>query len=75
MKANARLLLELRPPGPVSATCHKCFLFEPCGGLRNGRPLLNCFEQFCCDDQSAIMCALTSRKIFSGECGRSVALL
>lgn len=51
MNANARLRLELRPPGPVSATCPQCFLFEPCGGLRNGRPLLNCFDQFCCDDK------------------------
>lgn len=51
MNANARLRLELRPPGPVSATCPQCFLFEPCGGLRNGRPLLNCFDQFCCDNK------------------------
>ncbi len=51
MNANARFRLELRPPGPVSATCPRCFLYEPCGGLRNGRPLLNCFEQFCCHDK------------------------
>jgi hypothetical protein len=51
MNANARLRLELRPPGPVSVTCPQCFLFETCGGLRNGRPLLNCFEQFCCEDK------------------------
>lgn len=51
MNANARLRLELRPPGPVSATCPTCFLFDRCGGLRNGRPLLNCFEQFCCEDK------------------------
>lgn len=52
MNANCRLRLELRPPGPVSATCPQCFLYEPCGGLRNGRPLLNCYDQFCCDDKN-----------------------
>jgi hypothetical protein len=51
MNGNARLRLELRPPGPISVTCPQCFLFEPCGGLRNGRPLLNCFDQFCCEDK------------------------
>lgn len=50
MNKNALLRLELRPPGPVSATCPQCVLFEQCGGLRNGRPLLNCFDQFCCGD-------------------------
>lgn len=50
MTTNARLRLELRPPGPVSVTCHRCVLFGPCGGLRNARPLLNCFDQFCCWD-------------------------
>lgn len=50
MTESARLLQELRPPGPVSAPCRHCFLFEPCGGLRNGRPLLDCFDQFCCRD-------------------------
>lgn len=52
MNANARLRLELRPPGPISATCSQCFLFGLCGGLRNGRPLLNCFDQFCCNDKN-----------------------
>jgi hypothetical protein len=51
MNANARLRLDLRPPGPISVTCPQCFLFGPCGGLRNGRPLLNCFDQFCCEDK------------------------
>ncbi len=52
MNENARLRLELRPPGPVSATCPQCFLFDLCGGLTNGRPLLNCFDQFCCNDKN-----------------------
>ncbi|MFL5329178.1 MAG: hypothetical protein ACJ8C4_09695 [Gemmataceae bacterium] len=48
MTTNGRLRLELRPPGPVAVTCPDCFLYEPCGGLRNGRSLFNCFDQFCC---------------------------
>lgn len=51
MNENARFRLEVRPPGPVSVSCPQCFLFKVCGGLRNGRPLLNCFDQFCCNDQ------------------------
>jgi hypothetical protein len=51
MNEKARLRLELRPPGPVSVTCPPCFLFDVCGGLQNGRALLNCFEQFCCEDK------------------------
>lgn len=41
---------DLRPSGYVSATCPKCVFFDRCGGLHNNRPLLNCFEQFCCGD-------------------------
>ncbi len=52
MNGSARLRLELRPPAPISVTCPQCFLFDPCGGLRNGRPLLNCFDQFCCEDKN-----------------------
>jgi len=48
MNANARISLELRPPGPVSVNCPQCYLFGQCGGIRNGRPLFNCFDQFCC---------------------------
>jgi hypothetical protein len=48
MTGNGRLRLELRPPGPIAATCYKCVLFDRCGGLQNSRPLLNCFDQFCC---------------------------
>jgi hypothetical protein len=48
MNANARLRLELRTPGVVSAACQDCFLREPCGGLNNGNLFLNCFNQFCC---------------------------
>lgn len=52
MNANAAPPPELRPLGPVSATCPRCFLYEACGGLRNGRPLFNCFDQFCCGDEA-----------------------
>jgi hypothetical protein len=48
MSANARLRLELRTPGVVSAACQSCFLREPCGGLNNSNLFLNCFNQFCC---------------------------
>jgi Domain of unknown function (DUF4417) len=48
MNANARLRLELRTTGVVSAACQGCFLREPCGGLNNGNLFLNCFNQFCC---------------------------
>ena len=49
MNRKARLLQELRPPGPISAGCYSCVLFDLCGGIQNGQPLLNCFDQFCCD--------------------------
>lgn len=52
MNFDANLREELRPTGYASATCPKCVLFDRCGGLSNGRPLLNCFEQFCCEDGS-----------------------
>lgn len=51
MNENARLRPELDLAGPVSASCHRCFLYKPCGGLRNHWPLLNCFDQFCCEDK------------------------
>jgi hypothetical protein len=41
---------ELRPSGYVSSSCSKCVFFDRCGGLYNNRPLLNCFDQFCCGD-------------------------
>lgn len=43
---------DLRPSGYVSATCPDCVFFDRCGGLHNNRPMLNCFEQFCCGDGS-----------------------
>jgi Domain of unknown function (DUF4417) len=52
MTVDANLREELRPTGYASATCPKCVLFDRCGGLFNNRPLLNCFEQFCCEDGS-----------------------
>lgn len=48
MNGNSRTLAELRPPGPISPACKPCVFFEQCGGLQNSRPLLNCFDQFCC---------------------------
>jgi hypothetical protein len=52
MTDDARLLHDLRPSGYASASCPRCVLFDRCGGLFNDRPLLNCFEQFCCGDGS-----------------------
>src|SRR5215213_4892097 len=52
MNANARLRLELRTTGVVSAACQGCFLREPCGGLNNGNLFLNCFNQFCCGGEN-----------------------
>lgn len=43
---------ELRPSGYASVTCRQCVLFDRCGGLFNERPMMNCFEQFCCQDGS-----------------------
>ncbi len=43
---------DLRPCGYVSTTCRNCVFFDRCGGLYNNRPLLNCFDQFCCGDGS-----------------------
>jgi hypothetical protein len=51
MNGNARLGVKQASTGPICASCPKCFLFEPCGGLRNDQPLLNCFDQFCCNDK------------------------
>lgn len=48
MRNETELREELRPPGPTCATCIGCVFFDRCGGLQNGRPLLNCFDQFCC---------------------------
>lgn len=45
-------LKKLRPPGPVAATCRDCPIFDRCGGIQNARPLMNCFDQFCCGDGS-----------------------
>jgi hypothetical protein len=52
MTVDANLRQDLRPTGYASATCPQCVLFDRCGGLFNSRPLLNCFEQFCCADES-----------------------
>ena len=49
MNGDARLRQELRPAGYTSAACKGCVFFERCGGLQNSRPLLNCFDQFCCN--------------------------
>ena len=52
MNGNARLCHKQRSTtGPISTSCPRCFLFDPCGGLRNDQPLFNCFDQFCCDDK------------------------
>lgn len=48
MNEGSISLQPLRPPGPVAATCRLCPFFDRCGGIQNSRPLLNCFEQFCC---------------------------
>lgn len=40
----------LRPNGYASAACPPCVFFDRCGGLYNSRPLMNCFDQFCCGD-------------------------
>lgn len=48
MNDSANLRKELRPPGVVSASCPSCVFFDRCGGIQNSRPLLNCFDQFCC---------------------------
>tara|TARA_R110002111_G_scaffold100976_6_gene156481 strand:- start:41214 stop:42299 length:1086 start_codon:yes stop_codon:yes gene_type:complete len=39
---------DLRPQGYTSATCPSCVFYDKCGGLYNNRPLMNCFDQFCC---------------------------
>lgn len=49
---DARLRQELRPNGYASSSCRQCVLFDRCGGLFNDRPMMNCFEQFCCNDGS-----------------------
>jgi len=49
---TATELKLMRPPGPVAATCRSCPIFDRCGGIQNSRPLLNCFDQFCCGDGS-----------------------
>lgn len=43
---------SLRPSGYASPGCRTCVLFERCGGIHNSRPMMNCFEQFCCGDGS-----------------------
>lgn len=48
MSSETQLREELRSPGPTCVTCSGCVFFNRCGGLQNGRPLLNCFDQFCC---------------------------
>jgi hypothetical protein len=52
MSDQANLRKELRPPGVVSASCPGCVFFDQCGGIQNSRPLMNCFDQFCCGDGS-----------------------
>jgi len=52
MTDNTAELKLMRPPGPVAATCKNCPIFDRCGGIQNGRPLMNCFDQFCCGDGS-----------------------
>jgi len=52
MTDDARLRQDLRPSGYASATCPTCVFYDRCGGIFNNRPLLNCFEQFCCSDGS-----------------------
>ncbi|WP_417398217.1 hypothetical protein [Gimesia chilikensis] len=43
-------LKDLRPQGYSSATCPSCVFYDKCGGLHNHRPLMNCFDQFCCEN-------------------------
>lgn len=52
MNNDSVLRKELRPPGVVAASCPACVFFDRCGGIQNSRPLLNCFDQFCCGDGS-----------------------
>lgn len=52
MSDAANLRKALRPHGVVSASCPGCVFFDRCGGIQNSRPLLNCFDQFCCGDGS-----------------------
>ena len=52
MVDTASELKLMRPPGPISATCRMCPIFDRCGGIQNSRPLMNCFDQFCCGDGS-----------------------
>lgn len=52
MSDDSALRKELRPPGVVAASCPGCVFFDRCGGIQNSRPLLNCFDQFCCGDGS-----------------------
>lgn len=34
----------------VSNACEPCVFFQRCGGLFDNRPLLSCFDQYCCGD-------------------------
>lgn len=36
----------------IATACSSCVFMQTCGGLQNSRPLLNCFDQYCCNDKS-----------------------
>lgn len=35
----------------IATGCHGCVFKQTCGGLENSRPLLDCFEQYCCNNK------------------------
>ena len=50
--SETTLAQRLRPPGPISSGCRTCPIFDRCGGIQHSIPLMNCFDLFCCGDES-----------------------